>query len=129
MFECHYITAGPFKESAGEFSTRHGFGGESREDSCDRHLNDGAFPSGATILVVEDEKMVRDVVVEMLHVSGLAVLEAEHGCGALTIYEQSHCSIDLILTDVVMPHMGGRELADRVRTVVPDIAVFYMSGH
>jgi CheY-like chemotaxis protein len=59
----------------------------------------------------------------------LSVLETEHGCEALTIYEQSHCSIDLILTDVVMPHMGGRELADRLRAVVPDIAVLYMSGH
>jgi len=73
--------------------------------------------------------MVREVIVEILQMSGLSVLEAEDGSEALAIYKQSNYPIDLILTDVVMPQMVGRELVDRVSAIVPDIAVLYMSGH
>src|SRR6185436_17218446 len=102
MFARDYI-ADP--AAGGLFITNRLWGGS--EDISDTRVKDEAFGSTATILVVEDEKIVRDVVIETLRMSGLRVVEAKHGSEALTIYEHSHRSIDLILTDVVMPRMGG----------------------
>jgi CheY-like chemotaxis protein len=82
-----------------------------------------------TVLVVEDEEGVRALVCETLKPKGYKVLEAREPGEALKIVEQCAEPIDLLLTDVVMPHMGGKELATRLITAHPKIKVLYMSGY
>jgi signal transduction histidine kinase/CheY-like chemotaxis protein len=87
-------------------------------------------PQGTeTILVVEDNRMVRSLTVDILKSKGYAVLEAEAGWDALGICEKKKNPIDLILTDVVMPHMSGPELIERLRQVGKDFKVLYMTGY
>jgi DNA-binding NtrC family response regulator len=57
------------------------------------------------------------------------VIEARHGADALRIFEERTRRIDLVLTDLVMPEMGGRELVDRLRALHPGVKVLYMSGY
>ena len=91
----------------------------------------GARPAAGheTILVVEDEEDVRALAREVLERQGYKVIEAADGAQALGICETSGDLIDGILTDVVMPRMGGRELVDRVRATRPAMPVLYMSGY
>jgi CheY-like chemotaxis protein len=84
---------------------------------------------GETILLVEDAQRVRAVVREILEMSGYPVLEARHGAEALEVSNQHAGPIHLLLTDVVMPQMSGRELAQRLATLRPDLKVLYMSGY
>ncbi len=87
-------------------------------------------PSHAeTILLVEDALRVRAVVREILEMSGYHVLEARHGAEALEISERHQGPIHIMVTDVVMPQMSGRELAQRLAPVRPDMKVLYMSGY
>jgi PAS domain S-box-containing protein len=88
------------------------------------------MPRGTeTVLVVEDDDAVRDLVCQMLRMVGYAVLEARHGGEALLICEQSREHIHLMVTDVVMPQMSGRQLAERLAPLQPDMKVVFMSGH
>ncbi|MGB7623609.1 MAG: PAS domain S-box protein [Terriglobia bacterium] len=82
-----------------------------------------------TILVVEDEDGVRDLVRDILEMNGYTVLEASAGEEALERCRQHPETIHLILTDVVMPQMSGRELAERLVPMKPGIKVLYMSGY
>lgn len=82
-----------------------------------------------TILVVEDEESIRNLAIEILGLYGYAVLSAGNGEEALQIAEAHQGEISLLLTDVVMPRMGGRELYNRIRRQRPDIRVLYMSGY
>jgi signal transduction histidine kinase/CheY-like chemotaxis protein len=82
-----------------------------------------------TILLVEDERQVSELVARALRKSGYTVLAASCGADALEILETSPTRIDLLLTDIVMPGINGRELADRVKLIQPDIDVLYMSGY
>ncbi len=84
---------------------------------------------GETILLVEDAQRVRAVVREILEMSGYAVLEARHGAEALEVSNRHAGAIHLLVTDVVMPQMSGRELAQRLATLRPDLKVLYMSGY
>jgi PAS domain S-box-containing protein len=84
---------------------------------------------GETILLVEDAQRVRAVVREILEMSGYVVLEARHGAEALEISNRHPGAIHLLVTDVVMPQMSGRELAQRLATLRPDLKVLYMSGY
>lgn len=82
-----------------------------------------------TVLLVEDEEMVRDMAKEILQESGYQVLEAKHGHEALLIAEQHHGPIHLMLSDVVMPQMSGRELAEQLTPLRREMKVLYMSGY
>ena len=82
-----------------------------------------------TVLVVEDEEDVRNVVRRILGLAGYTVLTAANGGEALLTCEQHQGEIHLVLTDVVMPKMGGRALVERLAQVRPKIKVLYMSGY
>jgi PAS domain S-box-containing protein len=89
----------------------------------------GVLSGAETILLVEDEPGVRQLVREMLHRLGYTILEAGGGPDALRIFDQHQGSIDLLLTDVIMPQMSGRELAERLRLRQPSLKVLYVSGY
>lgn len=89
---------------------------------------DTAVVEQKTVLVVEDEDVVRMLVVEILSKAGHRVLEAKNGIEALHLCERTGGSIDLLLTDLVMPQMGGIELADRLKKLTRDIPTVFMSG-
>jgi len=83
-----------------------------------------------TILVVDDEPMIRALARRVLEIYGYAVLEAEHGEAALQLVAADTAgSIALAIVDVVMPGMSGRELGERLRRAQPPMPVVYMSGH
>jgi len=82
-----------------------------------------------TVLLVEDEESVRTLAARVLAEQGYAVHEARNGREALAVLERPDHGIDLVLTDVVMPDMGGVELADRVAAAHPDVRIVYMSGY
>jgi DNA-binding response OmpR family regulator len=81
------------------------------------------------LLLVEDEAEVRALARESLAMHGYRVLEARDVDDALRIAEQETGRIDLLVTDVVMPQMNGRELAERVRAVHAETRVLYVSGY
>jgi two-component system cell cycle sensor histidine kinase/response regulator CckA len=88
------------------------------------------LPRGSeTILLVEDEASLRELVRECLEASGYKMLEASHGTAALEVGERHPGRIDLLMTDVVMPGMSGRELAEHLRASRPEIRTLYMSGY
>jgi two-component system cell cycle sensor histidine kinase/response regulator CckA len=82
-----------------------------------------------TLLLVEDEAAVRASVRRLLEWHGYKVLEARNGADALRVYEANESGIDLVLTDIVMPEMGGHELVERLRARRPDLRVLFMSGY
>jgi two-component system, cell cycle sensor histidine kinase and response regulator CckA len=82
-----------------------------------------------TILLVEDEETVRVLARRILEGCGYLVLEAQSAGDALVLCEKHKGEIDVLLTDVVMPRMSGRELAERLCPSRPDMKVLYMSGY
>jgi PAS domain S-box-containing protein len=85
--------------------------------------------AGETILVVEDEELVLDVTKRILLQHGYHVLAARSGAEAFEILNDYRDTIDLLLTDVVMPGITGKEVAERVSALRPEIRVLYMSGY
>jgi nitrogen-specific signal transduction histidine kinase len=89
-----------------------------------------AIPTGnETILIVEDEQALRDLVVQMLATRGYRAIAAETVQHAVELIDNDELSIDLLLTDLVMPGTNGRELAEQVRARRPDVRVLFMSGY
>ncbi|HKQ59192.1 MAG TPA: PAS domain S-box protein [Candidatus Eisenbacteria bacterium] len=82
-----------------------------------------------TILLVEDEPAVRAMAGEALEAQGYTVLEARHGVEALAVAQKHSGPLDLLITDVVMPQMGGGELAQRLVAERPGLRVVFMSGY
>ena len=82
-----------------------------------------------TVLVVEDEEAIRDVTNRILRRNGYQVLVASNGPEAIELVRRHRGRIDLLLTDVVMPKMLGKEVAERVRAMRPGIRVVFMSGY
>jgi PAS domain S-box-containing protein len=89
----------------------------------------GGMRGTETILVVEDDAMVRDLAAQILQVHGYQILTAQDGVEALRVSQEHEGSIHLLLTDLVMPQMGGRELAGRLRQQRPEMRVLFMSGY
>ncbi len=86
-------------------------------------------PGGETIILVEDEVGVRQLVSRTLTSAGYKVLAASNGREALQLCERYEGDVHLLLTDVVMPEMGGMELADRVAKIYPNARVLFISGY
>jgi two-component system cell cycle sensor histidine kinase/response regulator CckA len=85
-------------------------------------------PGRATVLVVDDEEMVRRLAARMLVTLGYRVLEARSGQEAVRLLRRGAHRIDGVLTDVAMPGIGGRELGETIARCWPQIRVLYMSG-
>jgi two-component system cell cycle sensor histidine kinase/response regulator CckA len=85
--------------------------------------------ANATVLVVEDEDVVRKVVARILERAGYRVLVASGGAEALALYERTPTPIDALVSDVVMPGMGGKELADHLVGRCPSLKVLLMTGY
>ncbi len=89
-----------------------------------------SLPTGhERVLLVEDEPTVREIAVLQLRKLGYDVLAARDGLEALALAMAEENRFDLVLTDMVMPRMGGRELAENLRQARPDVRVLYMSGY
>jgi PAS domain S-box-containing protein len=105
---------------------RHSEPGRPPAGSPDRR----SLPTGTeTILLVEDESTVRSSTHRLLERYGYTVVEARHGLEALRVVEESGRRLDLVVTDLVMPEMGGMELVERLRTRNPGLKVLFMSGY
>jgi len=88
------------------------------------------LPQGnETILLAEDEPLVRQITARLLRRQGYTVLEASGGEEALNVVEKHSGAIHLLLADAVMPRMSGKELANRLREAYPDLAVLFTSGY
>ncbi len=132
---------GIVKQSGGDIwvTTEPGKGSQFRiflpavEEAAAAGIQSGLAPSvrkgTETVLVVEDETGLRKLVREVLHAHGYVVLQAGDVREALRICEQHLGAIHLFLTDVVMPYMSGRELAERATALRPRMKVLYMSGY
>jgi two-component system cell cycle sensor histidine kinase/response regulator CckA len=89
-----------------------------------------ALPRGVeTVLLVEDSDLLRQMATETLERHGYTVLAARDGVDALALIDREQRAVHLLLTDVIMPKMSGRELAARFQTRFPDVRILYMSGY
>lgn len=87
-------------------------------------------PGGATVLLVDDENDVRGATAEALRQGGYNILEAMEGPEAIQVVEQySAGKVDVLITDVIMPGMGGKHLAEQIMEVRPGIRTIYVSGY
>jgi CheY-like chemotaxis protein len=86
-------------------------------------------PGSETILVVEDEADVRSYLAETLRDLNYSVREAPDGNAALALFDADPFRIDLLLTDIVMPGMNGRQLADALHNRQPSLKVLFMTGY
>jgi CheY-like chemotaxis protein len=85
--------------------------------------------SGATILVVDDEDIVRALVARALREAGYRVIQAQHGAAALALLESGRETTHLVITDLVMPGVGGREVARWMAVHAPELPVLFISGY
>ena len=99
-------------------------------ESIDGQAHETDLPVGTeTILLVEDEDLVRNLTRQVLDMCGYRVLEASNGADAIKLYEETEYDIDLLITDVVMPIIGGQELAKHLTGLNPSLRVLYFSGY
>ena len=82
-----------------------------------------------TVLLVDDEDIIWDVVIDMLQRLGYTVILAEHGLDCVEIYRENPGMIDLVLLDMVMPEMNGRECQFELKKLDPDVKVILQSGY
>jgi len=102
---------------------------EPSEPTADRKEKVESAYGSETILVVEDDRVVRDIVLRVLRRNGYSVLEAGTSQEALQVGKRHRGTIHLLLTDVVLPDEGGRALSERLAPSCPDMRVLYMSGY
>ncbi len=82
-----------------------------------------------TILLVDDDEPLRKMAIRVLEGAGCTVLEADDGEVALEVFNKCNAKVDLVITDMVMPQMGGRELVERIRSAGSEVKVLFMSGY
>jgi two-component system, cell cycle sensor histidine kinase and response regulator CckA len=104
-------------------------GVDSRPDEPATELTAATTDGSETILVIEDEDIVRNLACRGLRDHGYNVVEARNGAQALRFIRENPAVIDLVISDVVMPEMGGRELGQTLATLDPDLPILYMSGY
>jgi two-component system, cell cycle sensor histidine kinase and response regulator CckA len=97
-------------------------------DTCGQAVN-GCAIAQRTILVVEDDDVLRQLISLVLQGSGFAVLEAGAGFPALALSRAHERPIDLLITDIVLPGVDGEKLAERVQRERPSTKVLFISGH
>jgi CheY-like chemotaxis protein len=99
--------------------------------SVERAIQAVALPRGAeTVLVVEDDKSVRNLTRGALEAQGYDVLSASNGQDALNVAREHKGSpIRLVITDVIMPVMGGKVMAESLKTTYPDLTILFTSGY
>jgi hypothetical protein len=102
--------------------------GDAAEERALSAVADEHMATGETVLVVEDEPVVRGVIVEMLHDQGYRVLEATDGPSGLRMLRLND-RIDLLVTDVGLPGMNGRQLADQARETRPGLKILFITGY
>ena len=103
---------------------------EPTTENCQTEATEDKVPGGSeTILLVEDEESVRGLAQKVLEQAGYNVLSATGGDEAVRLCSDQQRSIDLLLTDVVMPETSGKEVAERLNQIVPGINVLFMSGY
>ncbi len=95
------------------------------QQKAHEEVSDGS----GTVLLVDDEKMIRDIGGDMLRKLGYRVLTASGGVAALETYENNRSKIDLIILDMIMPDMGGGETYDRLKAIQPEVRVILSSGY
>jgi signal transduction histidine kinase len=99
-------------------------------DKADADPKPATVPRGSeTILVVEDEADVRDLACEFLKISGYSVLQASNGLEAIELLARYSGKVHVVLSDVIMPRMGGSELVEQLKIARPDTRVLLMSGY
>ncbi len=103
--------------------------GEAAEPATPRSLLPVALRGTETLLVVEDELSVRALAKRVLEANGYTVLVAGNGAQALAVAHEVRGRIDLVVSDVIMPGMGGRELAEQLMALRPGIKVLFVSGY
>ena len=99
---------------------------ESETSEMEQAISHG---SGATILLVEDDEIIRSLTRQMLEENGYRVLAASDGLSALNSIQSNSGHFDLVLTDVVMKGMSGPEMVRQLSQTRPDLKVIYMSGY
>ncbi|SRR6266550_1784259 len=120
------LPGSPLKESGEEIAARQS--SEAKSGRV-RRLKHGAPTGKETILLVDDEKSLRKLGKRVLSAAGYRVLEASDGAMALRVAAEEVGEIDLVLTDVEMPTLGGRGMVDELHELSPGIRVLFMSGY
>ena len=96
---------------------------------CWKELQNPPYSQGETVLVVEDEPSLLKLNIRMLEKLGYRVLPAHTPCEAMRLAEKHGSEIALLLTDIVMPEMNGRDLAERLQALYPRMKILFMSGY
>jgi DNA-binding NtrC family response regulator len=120
------LPGSPLKESGEEIAARQSSEAKSKRV---RSLKHGKPTGKETILLVDDEKSLRKLGKRILSAAGYRVLEASDGAMALRVAAEEVGEIDLVLTDVEMPTLGGRGMVDELHELSPGIRVLFMSGY
>jgi PAS domain S-box-containing protein len=100
-----------------------------KKDTQSEKMVQEAVGGTETILLIDDEKMIIEVGRRMIESLGYAVVVAGKGDEALTLYRKRHDHIDLIILDMIMPHMGGKEVFNRIKEINPKAKVLLSSGY
>ena len=82
-----------------------------------------------TILVVDDEDIVRSLIARSLREAGYRILQASHGAGAIGLLELQAPAVGLVICDLVMPILGGREVSDWIKEHCPELPLLFISGY